>query len=348
MKRKLAIDYEKGLIVAVMVLCHVLQYFGQPDKYPEQRWIILSICAMAFSTFTFAYGRSVYLAYLTRSWWEAAPKMLGSVARSYGAFCISGIAYNLICANKLFTKSTLINVILLRDIPGMSEFLASFAMLGLVSLILFPLLKRLAEHRALCGVAALCCFASAFIPYGSIRDPRLGLLIGSKRFYLFPVLQYMPFFLSGLYVGRNGMKPKALWLGVSFALTGAGVVNFIVNGEPGRFPPELMWLVLPCAAIVLLNMLAEVADGWTQNCRWGSRLLAPVASMGRNSLYYLLTSNLIIFSVSRMGTLPVTTATQPFPFNLPLHSTPWALFWTLVMLLGIAFVGGLYRKAGKR
>ena len=103
MNRNRAIDYEKGIIVAAMVLCHVMQFYGNTGSYPEQRWIILVICAMAFPTFLFAYGRSVYLAYYRRDFRSAAPRMLGSAARSYGAFCLSGVAYNLICAGVILT-----------------------------------------------------------------------------------------------------------------------------------------------------------------------------------------------------------------------------------------------------
>lgn len=347
MNRNRAIDYEKGIIVAAMVLCHVMQFYGNTGSYPEQRWIILVICAMAFPTFLFAYGRSVYLAYYRRDFRSAAPRMLGSAARSYGAFCLSGVAYNLICAGKTFSATTVKKVFLLKDIPGMSEFLAAFAVLGLVALALFPALKWLLERPAAYWAVTLACFAGAFIPYEAVRDVRLGLLIGSTKFYLFPVLQYLPFFLAGLYAGRHGMKRPVVWLAVCAVLTGGGVVRFILRGEPGRFPPELGWLVLPCLGIALLDLLACALDGWTQQHAWAARALAPVESLGRNSLYYLVSSNLVLFSAGKLGLIPVYRK-RSFPFSLAMNSTPWALFWTLILLLGIAFTAGLVRRASRR
>ena len=74
------------------------------------------------------------------------------------------------------------------------------------------------------------------------------------------------------------------------------------------------------------------------------RALSPIASMGANSLYYLLASNLTIFAISRIGVLPLYRKSAPFPFNLKVGSTGWALAWTLVMLIAIGFVGRLARR----
>ncbi|MCI8442427.1 MAG: acyltransferase [Provencibacterium sp.] len=347
MKRNRAIDYEKGLIVALMVFCHTLQFFGRTDRYPEQYWIITIICSLAFPTFLFAYGRSVWLAYYQRPLKQAAPRMLLSSARAYGAYCISGVAHHLLCSGKEFSSDTLLRVISLRDVPGMSEFLAAFAVLGLVALALFLPLHTLLERKILFWALTLACFAGAFIPYERISSTHLGLLIGTTRFYAFPVLQYFPFFLAGLYMGKYGMERRALWLGGSGLLTAAGVLYFAAYGEPGRFPPALWWLVLPCLLIVLLDLGAGELDRAGQQRLKVRRLLTPIESLGRNSLYYLVTSNLVLFSLSRTGTLPRFQRSEIFPFTLKKGSTPWALFWTLLMLLCIAFVASLYRRGRK-
>ena len=355
MKRNRAIDYEKGIIVAAMVFCHVLQHFGNTGAFPEQNLLILVVCAMAFSTFVFAYGRSVMLAYYSRDFKKAVPRMLGSVARSYLAFCISGVAHRVLCGEKNFSMNLVRKVFFLKDIPGMSEFLAAFAVLGLIALVLFVPLKMLLEHKTAYWIVTFACFFTSFIPYGMIRDPWLGLLIGSEKFYLFPVLQYFPFFMAGLFVAKYGMNKKAVWLIVSAVLTAASSIYTALYGQPGRFPPTLLWLTMPCFGIVLLDMLAECMNRWTEKRAWAQKALAPVESMGRNSLYYLLTSNLILFAVSNMNrmseygisVMPYYRENAAFPFNLETGSTPWALFWTLIMLLGIGFTAGLHRKAKK-
>lgn len=356
MKRNRAIDYEKGIIVAAMVFCHVLQHFGNTGAFPEQSVLILIVCAMAFSTFMFAYGRSVLLAYYNRGFKAAAPRMAGSIVRSYLAFCISGVAHRVLCGEKNFSFNVVKRVFLLEDIPGMSEFLAAFAVLGLVALVLFWPLKKLLEHKKIFWVVTFACFFTSFMPYGAIRNPQLGLLIGSTKFYLLPVLQYLPFFLAGLYVSKYDMEKKPVWLIVSGVLTAASVVYTIIWGEPGRFPPTLLWLTMPCFGIVLLDMLAELINKGTAERAWAAKIMAPVENMGRNSLYYLLTSNLILFALTNMNrmsslgvsVLPYYRETAKFPFNLETSSTPWALFWTLIMLLGIGFTTCLCRPASQK
>lgn len=353
MKRNRAIDYEKGFIVALMVLDHVMAYFGNGSG--AQSVIMLIICAMAFSTFVFAYGRSVFLAYYSRNFKTAAPRMLGSALRSYLAFCISGIANNILCQEKNFSMNVIKKVALLKDIPSMSEFLIAFALLALVALALFVPLKKLLEHKRAYWIVTFALLLSSFIPYGAIKNVHLGLLIGSEKFYLFPVLQYFPLFMAGLYVAKYGMNKKSIWIGVSAVLTGVSTVYTALYGQPGRFPPTLLWLVMPALGIVLLDMLAEAINRWTAERTWAAKFMSPVENMGCNSLYYLVTSNLMLFAMVNMNrmkdlgvdVLPFYRDSANFPFNLETGSTPWALFWTMVMLVGIGFVGSLYRRPRK-
>lgn len=355
MKRNRAIDYEKGFIVALMVFAHVLAYFGDPGAHPEQSAITIAVNSMAFSTFIFAYGRSVFLAYYSRDFKTAAPRMLGSALRSYLAFCISGIANNILVQEKNFSLNVVRKVALLQDIPSMSEFLISFALVALIALALFKPLQKLLENKKAYLIVTAALLLSTFIPYGMIHNVYLGLLIGMKKFYLFPVLQYFPWFMLGLYVAKYSMERKGIWIGVSAACSVVGAVYTALCGQPGRFPPTILWILMPAFGIVMLNLLAETMNAGADKCIWRARLMHPVESMGSNSLYYLLTSNLILFAMTNMNrmsdlgvsVLPYYRETAKFPFNLATHTTPWALFWTVIMLLGIGFVGSLYRKPRK-
>lgn len=348
MKRVRAIDYAKGIAVAAMVLCHVMQFFGKPGVYGEQGWIMTAINALAFPMFLFAYGQSVALAYGERPYREAAPRMALSALRGYGAFCLSGIAYLVLCEQKDLSSRTVLRVVALRSIPGWSEFLITFALFGLVALALIKPLMKLVQRDLAFWLVCAACLAGVCVPYGAVRDPRWGLLVGTTEFACFPVLQYMPFFLIGLYVQRRGMARRGAWLAGSALLTGAAVISFVRAGEPVRFPPSLMWLLLPCLPIVLLTLGCGALERHAGGRRGLEGLLAPVGFMGMNSLFYLLASNFVIFAVSRMGTLPVMRRSERFPFCLETGSTPWALVWTLVLLLGIGFMIGLARKPRKK
>lgn len=344
MKRSRAIDYEKGIIVAFMVLCHVLQFFGKPEAHPEQEVIMLIVNFMAFPTFVFAYGRSTAAAYLSRSWKAAAPRMLKSALRSYAAFVISGVSYLVLCAGNEFSDEIVLDVLTFEAVPGWSEFLAAFAAFGLVATVLFPLMKKMAQNGRVTLIVSALCFAGVLVPYRLIGDNRLGLLIGTRKYSCFPVMQYMPFFLAGLYAGVNGWPKRKSWLTMPAAASVLAGVYLIVFGTPRRFPPSLMWLLLPCLLIVLLDLGAEWINRAAEGRRWMETVMSPIAFMGMNSLFYLLVSNIVIFAVSRMGTLPTSGAGGMFLFSLEQGSTSWALFWTLAMLLVIGFLTGLTRK----
>lgn len=344
MKRVHAIDYEKGIAVAIMVLCHILQFFGKSETYGEQYWIMTAVNALAFPIFLFAYGQSVALAYGEKPYRAAAPKMILSALRSYAAFCLSGIAYLVLCEQKDLSSRIVLRVVTLKSIPGWSEFLISFALFGVMTLLLIKPLMKLVQHDLAFWPICIACLASVCIPYDAVDNTRLGLLIGTTKFACFPILQYMPFFLLGIYVRRRGMPKWGVWLAGSTLLTGAAVVSFIQNGEPSRFPPSLMWLLLPCLPIVLLTLGCNALEKCGEKIHV---LLKPLSFMGMNSLFYLLASNFVIFATSRMGTLPVMRRSERFPFNLESGSTLWAVVWTLVLLLGIGFMIGLTKKQKK-
>lgn len=336
MKRDRSIDYEKGFVVAAMVLCHVLQFFGDPGRYPEQYALMSAVNALAFPLFVFAYGRSAAAAWLDRPWRKAAPRALRSALRAYIAFIISGTAYKVLCENRAFGRWAPLNVVLLRSIPGWSEFLIAFALFGLMIALAMPCLRWLADHPLpLAGVCAGC-LAGTLIPYGAVKSPVAGLLIGTTQFACFPVLQYLPFLLAGMYVGRHGLN-RWLTLGAA-ALTGVSTFVWARFGEPGRFPPTLFWLMAPCLGIAGLDALARLLSRAAERADWARGVMKPLALLGMNSLYCLLASNLCIFSVSRMQTLPAYRANEWFPFDLPTGSTPWALAWTAVLLAAIGFM----------
>lgn len=343
MNRNRAIDYAKGLTVALMVLCHVMQFFGKAE-IPSVDFTMSLANILAFPLFVFTYGQSVYLAYCRRPFRAAAPRLLMSSLRAYAAFCLSGIAYLVLCQADDLSSRTVLRVATLQSIPGWSEFLIAFALFGLAALLLLPLLPRLLERRAAVLAVAAACLLGVLVPYAAVDSSIAGLLIGTTRYSAFPILQYMPFFLMGLYAGRYGFERKALWVVLSAAMSGAAAVYTVRNGLPSRFPPSLMWLLLPCALIVLLSLLAAWVDHRAEGCRPLRRILSPLESLGRNSLYYLLSSNLVIFALSRTKTLPIIRKSERFPFTVAQGTFGWAIIWTLVLLLAIGFMASLTRK----
>ncbi|MBB6692153.1 DUF1624 domain-containing protein [Cohnella xylanilytica] len=54
--RERAIDLFKGLLVIGMVYCHTLQFFSDPQAYPNGQRIIDLVNLITFSGFVFAFG----------------------------------------------------------------------------------------------------------------------------------------------------------------------------------------------------------------------------------------------------------------------------------------------------
>lgn len=176
-------------------------------------------------------------------------------------------------------------------------------------------------------------FAAVFIPYDQIANIRIAMLIGGRQASFFPILQYLPYFLMGMYISKYGMRKPGFWILGAALLTGAGLARTLIAGEPSRFPPSIWWILLAWLPIAVAHVsLKALAD------RIGDKAaiaLKPLGNMGANSLYFLLASNLTIFAVSRIGVMPLYRKSAPFPFYLKQGTTGWAIAWTAIMLIVI-------------
>lgn len=337
--RNREIDWGKGLLIVFMVFCHVLQFFGRVSEDSVQYWIVFCVNAVAFSAFTFAYGRSIQLAYLEKPFKSVGFKMLRSALRAYIAFVISGAAYRVLVEGKDFSFPVVRQVAILKSFPGWSEFLISFALYGVLALILFLPLRKLLENKIAFWIVWGLSFSGVWVPYARISNVRIAMLIGGTQYSFFPILQYLPYFLMGMYISKYGMRKKLLYVLGAAVLTGAALARTLLVGEPSRFPPSIWWILLAwlpiAAAHIALSALAGKAGERT------IKALRPLAGMGANSLFYLLASNLVLFAISRTGSLPLYRKSAPFPFCLQQGSLLWAVIWTIVLLLGIGFMNRL-------
>ncbi|MDR0928347.1 MAG: hypothetical protein LBM74_01375 [Oscillospiraceae bacterium] len=337
--RNRELDVFKGMLVGLMVYGHVLQFFGDLDMFPII-WDWVGIFSnVGFPGFVFAFGWAVSLAYLGKPLGRVWPRLLRTALKSLGAFYLSGTAYRVLRENKPFAKDTVRHILLLQDIPGWSEFLLAFALYALLTLVLFKPLTALRRHPlALLGVCALC-LGGCFLPYEQIHSPYLGLLVGMRDQTLFPVLQYAPYFLLGLYFPVRNRRYTWVWVACAAVSTGSGLLIWLCGGLWMRYPPSIGWMLLPAGVLVAL-----VA------CAWGlgqiplGRMarhnpLIPVAALGRDSLFYLLGSNLILFTLTGKDIAPELKAGAWGLWGMPIQS-PWGAFgWTLVLFGVIALFG---------
>lgn len=295
-ERNREIDLMKGLLTLAMILCHCIQFFGIEDR-GVQKYLADGINLTTFSGFLFCFGYVCKLAYYQKGYKDGMWKMAKNAVRLLLAFYISGIAYLALVEQKIFRWDIIREVLLLQRFPGWSEFLASFAAVLFIGILLFPVMKRMNVWMLLI-IAALGA-AGCFLPYDQIKNPLAALLMGSDEHTTFPVLQYGMFFAAGVWAG--GKKIRWDWkIGLGAALlSGPCIWYYIQNGYlPQRFPPSILYITGGILGVYLYQLASMGLQHVREKNRYLEKAVAAVEVTGKNSLYYLLMSNLLIFAVA--------------------------------------------------
>lgn len=295
--RNREIDIMKGLLTLAMILCHCIQFFGN-EGTGLQKLLADLINLTTFSGFLFCFGYVSELAYYRKNFRSAVWKAGKNIVRMLFAFYISGLAYIALAQRKSFLMERVTDVLLLRVYPGWSEFLASFAAVLLVGILLYPILKRM-NAKLFLVVLILSLAACRLIPYDKIQNSWLALFIGSTDYTTFPVLQYGVFFAAGVWFSRAKISWNketmlgAILLGIPF------VVYYVKNNWlPGRFPPSELFILGGILGVYLYRMLSIGLKTLAEKSRMANRLIAAIENVGMNSMFYLLLSNVLIFALA--------------------------------------------------
>ena len=291
--RKREIDIMKGILTVTMILCHSIQFFGV-EKDLVQGFLVNIINLTTFSGFLFCFGYVGNMAYFQKSWPEGARKMGINALRLLVAFYISGIAYVALVEGKIFRLDFITEVLFLHKYPGWSEFLVSFSVMLLIAIVCFPVYKRL--NGWILILLALLSGMFCFIPYDMVHNSWLALLIGSRHYVTFPVVQYSLFFAAGIWFCKNEILWKWQILILCFCLGFPCFSYYRTTGYlPERFPLSIWYLCGGSIFIYLYYLLAcymeRIQNGMLK------RVAVYFEHVGSESLYYLLFSNLMIFAL---------------------------------------------------
>jgi hypothetical protein len=307
-KRIRSIDIFKGLLVLGMVYCHTLQFYSSSQVYPNAQHIIEFVNLITFSGFVFSFGYVCQLAYYSKPFRQSGPRMLLTAIKTLFAFYVSGTAYRIFIDGRLLSWDNIRPLFLLEDIPGWSEFLASFTYLIFVGLLLFVPLKWLVARRWIGFITAGVLLLTTFFPYGSVHVTQLGPLIGMREFATFPVVQYFPYYLLGMLFARYRIVWDWRVLTGAVAASGTFLWKWISTESlnlPERFPPSLWWIIGP--AVVLYGYM--LLSCWME--RYPSPF-APLEAMGRNVLWFLVMSNVLIFALKHTQDTLMVSALDGF------------------------------------
>lgn len=295
--RNREIDIMKGLLTLAMVLCHCIQFFGHED-HGIQKFLVDFINLTTFSGFLFCFGYVGNLAYYQKDMKAGIKKMGINVLRMLVAFYISGIAFMAFVEQKIFRMDLVLEVLKLNKYPGWSEFLASFAAVLFVGILLFPLFKKMNGWMFL--VMGVISIVACFLPYDRIQHPWAALFVGSTGYITFPVLQYGVYYAAGIWFSKR--KDHTIdWkdLLVAALCSTPFLVYYIMNngGVPGRFPPTFYYISGGALGVCLYRLISRGLEMLSKKSKCTEKIAEGISNVGKNSLYYLLMSNILIFAI---------------------------------------------------
>lgn len=295
--RNREIDIMKGLLTLAMILCHCIQFFGD-ESMGLQKHLVNLINLTTFSGFLFCFGYVSELAYYRKSFGEAFRKAGKNVVRMILAFYISGLAYVALSERRTLVRERVTDVLFLKAYPGWSEFLASFAAVLLVGILLYSVFQHI-NGKMVLFILVISLAACYLIPYDQIQNSWLALFVGSSYYITFPVLQYGVFFAAGVWFCKDEISwnkktfISAVLLGIPF------LVYYIMEGRlPGRFPPTSFFILGGILGVYLYRVLSI----WLKNVAGKNKkidtVILAIENVGMNSMFYLIVSNILIFAVN--------------------------------------------------
>lgn len=290
------IDLQKGILTVLMILAHCIQYFSL-EQYAAMNIISDYVNLTTFSGFVFTFGFVSYHAYLKNKTYSSAyRKIIRNVLRLTIAYYISAFANYVFFYKKSLDLSSIKNIILLRPMIGYSEFLLSFACMMFLLLVFFRLFQR-ADLLLLVGSVVVSVVSCIISPL-PVQNSWLSLFIGCNNIS-YPVFSYLVYFVLGIYIAKNGIKKHWIVGGIAAS---AFVVYFIATlfNEPRRWPPSVIFLL----GAALFIYIYFVVSTKMMTIKWLKIPNYILCSVGENSLFYLLGSNLCLFTLHAIDVVP--------------------------------------------
>lgn len=321
------IDILKGILTLQMIFARCIQFYVDLGKNQTALYISEYINLTTFSGFLFCFGYASGLSYLEKDWPEAARRLFRNALRLLAGFFISSFCYVIFVEKIPLRADLILEILLFKRLAGWSEFLFSFALIMLLESILFPFFTK--RYRWGLPIVAVISILTCLLPQreaGSI----VGSLIGGTGGAYFPAIPYAIYLLAGIWFAQNqtGFNKSIFILACGCGIWHNIDYIWISGRQPSRFPLSFSFLVGAAFFVYLYYLFAISLEK-----RADVLLVRYLTDVGKNSLFYLLLSNLIIFSV---------TATKFYKKEM-LYSI--GLFFVILLL--IRFLQGLCKGTGR-
>jgi hypothetical protein len=299
--RDLSLNYFKGFLVIGMIVAHAIQLLTNVGGIAKYFSVYINL--VTFSGFMFCFGYIYQAAYSTKkvSFMFAMNKMKTTLF----AYYISAISWAVL-VDQDTTFSRMVSIIVLINPSPYSEFLLAFFLMTGVYFALRPVLTRLTSTTTnvvvTCGILLLL----SLIPFGDfyptievagnkvVVDYYIGLLLGSSHSSYFPILQYLIFFILGIWFKKSDVNFSWPMLGASIlGLFLLAAYRTIFHEMPPRFPPSPIWIVGSFFFIYAYFMVSKgIKSSW---------LSGYLNQIGENTIVYLVLSNIFLFALSTTG-----------------------------------------------
>jgi len=364
-KREQFIDILRGLAVGIMILTHIIAitYRGS-DSLVQQIGAFGGITSFTF--FLILSGISSYLGSLSLTPQEYSLKRRKALNRSVKIV----IAYYIIAMASAFVNLKIFSlppngswlpgimqILLLVTLPQFAEFLITLLFYSVSISFFFRLYKFILRNPLIAlalsaGSYTLGYFLSR-VDLGSenlntLKGLFAGHIYADGQLHSFPILQYLPIFIFGLYLGkfifnnqykRLRIKVNLIWLVVFGAITFAGFIAYrylpyqIFNPLPdeGRFPPSIIFLTLSTSITLAICLVYLTIQSIIPKV-----VKAYFHFLGNNALNLLIFHSLILFLFKYL-----TTNIEKPEGSTYLYLSDLVIIYVIIMIIASILTVGL-------
>ena len=231
-KRELNIDLMKTILVLGMIFSHVFDFFS------VNNFFALYFNLISFSGFMLVFGYNSYNAYIKKE--SSNKKILKNFFRLIVAFYISGFVFDYFM-NRNYKIDNYVKILCFLNLPGYSEFLATFAFLNLLILIFRSKLKKISENNKYIVIGIIISVFFTIIPAVNQNIPWANLFIKTKS-VSFPLLPYLNLFFIGIYIAKNKPKFNIVTVVILCFMWNIHLIMCLKNLET-RFPISLTYII---------------------------------------------------------------------------------------------------------
>lgn len=286
-KRAHNIDLMKTLLVAGMILSHAFGLLSNKSYLASV--IIKYVNLITFSGFMFIYGYNVYNAYIIKN----KNIKIKNIVILLLSFWLCSMSYSYFIV-QTYDINNYISILRLSKISGYAEFLVTFIVLELLILFFKKGLKTISDSNTYLVIAIIISLVFTIVPPVNKDIPYLNIFIKTNSIS-FPLIPYLNLFFLGIYFAKN--KPKYnLKLSMTLAIFTAIHYSLDVFDYSPRMPISLTYVLGSYMFVYLYYYFTKYIYSRKRICN----ILNKINIIGKNSLYSLVISNIILFIIANI------------------------------------------------